>query len=277
MRPRKNYSGIKGYFKVVLAHKFLVGGVALGSLVLAISSSFLLPKVYRASTMLELGGVNYGATFLSVERSAQLVTKISQGSYDSRIANELNISTTDLPRVRAANLADATGSELKPLIRLTADSSNPDLADRVIQVLTQAIVSDHEAGLAARRETTNEGIAELEGRIEALEGEKKSLTAEIQLLRSYLISNQSLVVRLALESAIRQLEDTRGDIEDLYTRIGSLKSSLADIQSTQVVGETSAREDLVSPNLGMNLVVALTLGTFLGLAAALAKNSWARV
>ncbi len=166
--------------------------IVLGTLLLilgAVGVSFILPKVYEVSTIIEPGirpiadANGQIVNEMPVVSPEALKETISGGAYDGPIQKKLNIAAKDYPTIQVSTAKNTT------LVKVVIESSDPGKAVAVLNELLIQVSAD------------------IQGK---LENEKSKIENEIELAR---ISDQSLNEKITLIE--RQVADTSTKIQEL--------------------------------------------------------------
>lgn len=259
------------YVKVLLKGKWLILGMFLGSVAVAVGVSFVLPKIYRAEAVLEIGRVGkptqVGISTL-IEEPPQLVEKLTGGAYNAPVGEALGIAGQGFPEVKAEN-PKGTG-----LISIGVEIGSPQQAKDILDEINKLILVEHEEEARVEKELLGENIERLGTKIESLENEKKNLGAKVAALQETLLYQQTPGTQFALFDTKEKLEKKKRGIEQTYLEISSLQNSLEDIKLTEVVKSPVVPTSPVRPKPLLNGVIAAVLGLFLGTLLAFAKEWW---
>ena len=156
------------YIKVILKRKWIIIGVTLGAMIVAGVLTYLLPKTYKMSTILEIGKIG---TFVP-ETSIQLQEKINQGSYDELLRGKLGGET--VPKIEVSVPKDTN------LIIMETISKNPQESKKILEALSNIIIDEHGELFEEQEKFIQEDIKKEELKIAILE-KSKSLP-ELQYL-----------------------------------------------------------------------------------------------
>ena len=248
------------YVKVILKRKRLILGLFFGAAIAAGVFSFILPKVYKIDTSLEIGQIA-GAV---MESPGQVVEKIDGDVYGIFVREKLKIPEIEYPKIKVENPKNTR------LVKVAIESSKPEKAKNILEEVNNLILDEHQEiieiqkGLLEKNiktaedkiklveadiqrienkiksteediQTTRNKIKPVENDIERInikiagaEEEKESLEAKVSALQQQLIYEQTPGTQFALFDAKEKLANKKQEIEDLYLRINSLKRTIED-------------------------------------------------
>jgi len=260
------------YVRVLLKGKWLILGVTVIAVVAAVGLSLTMPKVYRVETTLELGRFGRGQTEPKasnlVEEPLQLVEKINGGIYDVSVKEALGIAEKDFPELKAENPKNTY------LVEVAVESRNAQQAKDILDKVNELVLAEHREEVDAKEALLEEDISRLETKIASVEEEKNNLEAQVAGLQAVAAYNPALEIKNALWDAKSDLESKKQEIENLYSRIISLRNSLEEIEPTKVVRNPVVPTEPVSPKPLLNGAIAAVLGLFLGTFLAFAREWW---
>jgi|GEM_PF-569718 len=245
------------YLKVMIKRKQLIVVVFLVMIITAGAFSFLMPKVYKIDTVLEVGGIDGG----SIEDPVQIVGKIQGDTYGIPVREKLGISEGEYPKIKTENPKDTN------LVAIEVKSSKPQLAKTILEEINNLILERHQERVRAKKEliehniktteakihlvesdiekTRNKiqpiesDIKRLENKINYTEEEKKNLEAKVEALEKVLVYEQTPGTQFALFDAKEKFAGKKQEIENLFLSINSLKKGREDlnIQINALEGE----------------------------------------
>lgn len=264
---------LMGYVKVLLKRKRLILGIFLGMTILAGVLSFLLPKVYKIDTSLEVGRIEQEV----VEPPWQVVQKIESDVYGIQIREKLGIPERKYPKIKVENPVD-TRLAYQPvgtsLVIIKIESSKTQQAKNILNKIDNLVLEEHQEKIEAKKELLEKDIERLTAKITSSEEEKKNLEAKVEALQKVLPYQETPGSQFALFDTKEKLETKKREIEDLYLQVNSLKRSLEDIQQTKIVKNPTVSEKPVRPKLLLNIVIAAIFGLFTGVFLAFGKEWW---
>jgi len=236
------------YVKVILKRKKLILGWFLGLAIIAGVFSFLMPKVYKIDTSLEIGKIESTIETIQdqlIESPIQLVGKIDGDVYGTKVRNELDISELEWPKIKVEN---PKGTEL---VKIIIESKESDKAKDILEKINNLILEDHQNIIDSKKElleknigiteekiglnenniininskisALDEDIFRIENKIDYSEEEKTSLEGKVGALEKVLIYEQTPGTQFALFDTKEKLADKKQEIEDLFLQINSLK------------------------------------------------------
>ena len=235
------------YVKVILKRKWLILAVFFGAAIVAGVFSFLMPKVYKIDTSLEVGQIAGEA----VEVPGQVVEKIKSDVYGIFVREKLQIPEEKYPKIKIENPKDTN------LITLVIESAKPPESKNILEAINNLILAEHQEKIKTKKEligqdikTTedkiklaesdiektknkiepiNEDIKRIENKIANAEEEKENLEAKVDALQKVLPYQQDPGTQFALFDTKEKLANKKQEIENLYLTINSLKRSKEDL------------------------------------------------
>jgi uncharacterized protein involved in exopolysaccharide biosynthesis len=262
------------YVRVLLKGKWLILGVAVVSVAVAVGLSFVMSKIYKVETSLEMGRVGKEQTQPKVsnlvEEPSQLVEKISGGVYNASVRETLGIAEADFPEMTAENPKDTA------LVSIWLESADPQGAKEILDELNKLILADHEGEIKAIQDLLENDITRLETKIASVEGEEDVLEAKVAALQETLLYLQTPGTQYALFDAQGQLESKKQEVENLYSSINSSRRSLEDIEPTAVVKSPVVPSEPIRPRPLLNGIISAILGLFLGTLITFGREWWVK-
>ena len=249
------------YVKVILKRKWLILVIFFGAAIAAGIFSFLMPKVYKIDTSLEVGQIAGEA----VEVPGQVVEKIKSDVYGIFVREKLQIPEEKYPKIKIENPKDTN------LITLVIESAKPPESKNILEAINNLILAEHQEKIKTKKEligqdiettedkiklvesdiekTTNKikitesdiektknkikplesDIERIENKIVFVEEEKENLEAKIDALQKVLPYQQDPGTQFALFDTKEKLANKKQEIEDLYSRINSLKIDIENL------------------------------------------------
>ncbi len=258
------------YVKVILKRKVFILALFLAAIIVAGVFSFLLPKVYRIDTSLEVGQI--AGTI--VEDPTQVVEKIKGDAYGIFVREKLQIPEKEYPEIKTENPKDTN------LIKMTVESAVSQQSKNILEEINNLIIAEHQEKIKAKKglieqdiKTTeekiklvesdiertknktqpiDEDIKRIENKINNAEEEKNNLEAKIEALEEVLVYEQTPGTQFALFDTKEKLANKKQEIENLYLTINSLRRSKEDLE----VQINSLKTSIESLNAQINVLKA---------------------
>ena len=265
------------YVKVILKRKWLILAVFFGAAIVAGVFSFIMPRVYKIDTSLEVGIIERATGTTPeqlVESPTQLVEKIKGDVYGVFVREKLGIPEEKYPKIKVENPKDTR------LISLAIESAEPPKAQNILEAINNLIIAEHQEKIKTKKEligqdikTTeekiklvesdiektknkiqpiNEDIKRIENKIANAEEEKENLEAKVDALQKVLPYQQDPGTQFALFDTKEKLANKKQEIENLYLTINSLKRSKEDLD----VQINSIKTSIESLNAQINALKA---------------------
>jgi len=258
------------YVKVLLKRKWLILVMFFGAAIAAGIFSFIMPKIYKIDTSLEIGQIA-GAV---VEAPGQVVEKIKGDVYGIFVREKLGIPEEKYPKIKTENPKDTR------LISLAIESAEPQKAKNILEEINNLILAEHQEKIKVKKEliekdikTTedkiklvesdiektknkiqpiNEDIKRIENKIANAEEEKENLEAKVDALQKILPYQQDPGTQFALFDTKEKLANKKQEIENLYLTINSLRKSKEDL----MIQINSLKENIENLNAQINALKA---------------------
>ena len=245
--PTEDEINLTDYVKVILKRKWLILVMFFGAAIAAGIFSFIMPKIYKIDTSLEIGQIA-GAV---VEAPGQVVEKIKGDVYGIFVREKLGIPEEKYPKIKTENPKDTR------LISLAIESAEPQQAKNILEEINNLILVEHQEKIKTKKElieqdikTTeekiklvesdiektknktqpiDEDIKRIENKINNAEEEKSNLEAKVEALERVLVYEQTPGTQFALFDTKEKLANKKQEIEDLYLTINLLRRSKEDL------------------------------------------------
>ena len=218
------------YVKVILKRKWLILVIFFGAAIAAGIFSFLMPKVYKIDTSLEVGIIERATEATSeqlIESPTQLVEKIKGDVYGIFAREKLGIPEEKYPKIKTENPKDTR------LISLAIESAEPQQAKNILEEINNLILAEQQEKIKVKKgllenniEVAKKDIERIKAKIGFLEEERKNLEAKIEALQKILPYQQDLGTQFALFDTKEKLEQKKQEIENRYLEINSLENQI---------------------------------------------------
>ena len=236
------------YLRVIWRRKKPILTIFILVVIIAIITSFLMPKIYKIDTSLEIGGVG-GAI---IEQSTQLVEKIKGDTYGEVVKEKLQIPEAKYPTIKVESPKDTK------LVKMTIESADPQKAKTILEEIDNLILVEHQEEIKVKIDLINQNIKTTEEQIKLTESdiektknkikpiesdigriknkiafaeeEKTNLEAKIEALQKVLPYQQDPGTQFALFDTKENLANKKKEIENLYMTINSLNRTKEDLE-----------------------------------------------
>ena len=266
------------YVKVLLKRKWLILAIFLSAAIVAEVFSFLMPKVYKIDTVLEVGQ----AAGVPIEDPGQVVEKIKGDVYGIFAREKLGIPEEKYPKIKTENPKDTR------LISLAIESAEPQQAKNILEEINNLILAEQQEKIKVKKgllenniEVAKKDIERIKAKIGFLEEERKNLEAKVEALQKILPYQQDPGTQFALFDTKEKLEQKKQEIENRYleinsleNQINSLQGQIEDIRPTQVIESPTVSASPIKPRPLLNIVIAAILGLFIGVFLAFFQEWW---
>ena len=266
------------YVKVLLKRKWLILAIFLGAAMVVGVFSFLMPKVYKIDTALEIGQV----AGVPIEDPGQVVEKIKGDVYGIFAREKLGIPEEKYPKIKTENPKDTR------LISLAIESAEPQQAKNILEEINNLILAEQQEKIKVKKgllenniEVAKKDIERIKAKIGFLEEERKNLEAKVEALQKILPYQQDPGTQFALFDTKEKLEQKKQEIENRYleinsleNQINSLQGQIEDIRPTQVIESPTVSASPIKPRPLLNIVIAAILGLFIGVFLAFFQEWW---
>lgn len=266
----------------LIRNKFFIGKVTAVFVIVVFLGCYLMPKVYKVDTALEIGTMLDSENPGVIEDPAQLKDKISRDIYGLEIRNGLKITEKQYPNIKADNSVNTN------VLYLSTESSKTDLAKQILEKINNKIIEDHKKksdamnkDLLGKIEVQKKIIKEINNRIVVLDTKKKIFEDKIALLEEVPILDQDINLRFAILDIKERLEEIKKDTANNYIQISSFEKELNSFQAkidqshqTAVIKVPSVSENPVKPRIVLYTVLAALLGFGAGLVLAFFKEAF---
>ena len=278
-------------FMIVWKRKTMIIVVTLLLTVAAAGISYLMPKVYEVTAIMEPGRDENGKP---IESAQTIREKILGGAYDKNIIINLNLSMRDLPKFKVSI------PKQTDLLAVSVETSSSAVAVKSLEMLItelkgeinsqvslrkQSIENDVEAAIAEslsyplRIKSLEKLISNTIQKTESLEKEKKRILTNpkgdsISLL---LYLNELSTQDTSLNNLYNDLERLKLQNKTVAVKISNLRLKLAAIEPLSVNKPPSVSIDPVKPNKKLMVALAFILGLMGGIMLAFGAEFMTKV
>lgn len=233
---------LRDYFNLIFSKKWLVLGIFLATIIIAVIYNYLTPKIYEINIWLEIGKVEN----TTIETPVQIIQKMKIGIY-----GEYPYDTVVLNPVQTN------------LIQIKLESAKPEKDKNDLEKICESFLADHEGKTKIKKDAIENEIKRLGENVVLLKKEQNNLEAKLG----------TSITEFDLFFVKDRLIQKGQEIERAYSNIELLKSSLGNISGTQVISDTISDKP-TKPNSLVNIVLAGILGLFLGILFIFLKKWW---
>lgn len=199
--------------------------------------SYFLPKVYRVSTLLEIGVLEQsGGIITKIENPLTLIEKVKGKIYDEKIRERLQINKKVYPNLKIENPKDTE------LIKISIESSDREQAVAVLHTLSDLILEEHFKLLHKRKEILKRQMEELDTIISELDQAKSSINKK---------TNPQNALNLLLIS--NEIKQNRRNYNDSQDRLMAMRD-------TKVLKKGSEPEKPIRPKKKLNVIFSGAAG-----------------
>lgn len=211
------------YVKVLLKRKWLILAVFLGAAIVVGIYSFILPKIYKIDTALEVGRV----AGIMVEDPAQVVEKLKGDVYGIFVREKLEIPEEKYPKIKTENPKETN------LITLVIESAKPPESKNILEEINNLILEEHQEKIKVKKELIEMNIKTVEGQIEIIKSniekvKNKKQSSENDIQR---IKNKIETIREDIESTRNKIQPLRDDITRVEIKIGNAEEEKTNLEA----------------------------------------------
>ena len=237
------------YIRVVRRKKHIVFILFLAGLLVGWGFYFLLPRNYKAETILEIGSFSEESKdvliYKLLEEPAQTAEKVLQGFYG------------DYSGLGAVALKNTN------LIKIEVSKEKQEDSEQILNIIRNKILDEHNKKLEFQKERAEKKKS---GYSELIESLKKNISNVERDISIFVFQDQQIA---ALQAKIY---DFQLSIFQLQLNIKKIQKQIEDFQPTKAVGEVIISQK--EPNLILSLGAGGILGIFLGIIFIFIKEWW---
>jgi len=248
-------------FQILWKHKTMIIAITSLLTIAAIGVSFMMPKVYKVTAILEPGRDAEGKVFVS---SQAIRENILGGAYDEQVAKQLGLPLSDLSDIKVSvpNETD--------LVKISIESSKPHQAVQILRELLDDVTSDMQERLDIEiKKTKNsiknaqiednflltkshlirEQIAQIQLKMTDLERQRKKALASPKdnAMAVLLYSNEIQDQQVYLNSLQGKMAEVLNKKNKMAAKIDNIKLSLAGIKGSNINKEPSIPNKPIKP------------------------------
>jgi len=266
-RPLNNEVDLRDYIEVILKRKKIISTIFLICVITTTVISFLMPQVYEATTIIEIGSILMPVSTLTpVSTSIPLISK-------DKTIQKLKTDKMLKPVIQTLNL-NIDGCALENSIKIE-DIKNTNFLKLRIQNLDPqlaVIISNTIADYFIQQvnKIYEEKFSLVKEEINKLEKRSKTIEEEIEKLSKVISSQVSSSDFLILQNALSNYETI---FFKLSEKIYSLKQVLIDSTKFEVFKPATTAQK-IKPNKKLNIATSMILGLMLGVFVAFSQEYW---
>ncbi|MCI0411551.1 hypothetical protein L0222_01985 [bacterium] len=250
----KEEQGLYEFFHPLIAHwKLIVGGLLVG-IVVATAASFLLPKQYETTLLLNIGS----AAEKSLE-DPHIVTKIiNSASYQYMIASKVGVQAPPA-RLQEMIKAETDSARSVPWVTIRIKADDPQRAVKLANAIADGIIQRHTEFFDEKIQYFKDYKVELEKNLDQFTEEMTTLEEN---LNSFRHTSHDLQTEMMLQTRLGDRQNLilmfKREMRDMSTWTSEVHSRRTSLASRPVLPKVPTK-----PNLKLNLVMATVVSLFL--------------
>ena len=264
-------------FLILWKRKWMIVIVILLVTVTAAGISFLMPKVYEVTAIIEPGKDAEGQIITTPQAIRE---NIVGGAYDQKIAEKLGLTLDTVSRFKASV------PKQTDLVKISIDSTEPQQATQILQELLVNITADiqeklnieikksqneikkiqmKDGFLLANINLLKEQIAQIKVKMAELEKDRKTATASPKgdAMAVLLYSNEIQDQQVYINDLQEKLTNTLNQRSQLKLDIANVQLKLSAIKGTNISKRPSSSDKPIKPKKTLIVALAFVLG-FMG-------------
>lgn len=258
------------YIRIMIKRKKIILTIFLLCVITATIISFLMPKVYETSAIIEIGSIATPASgSMPISASTLLISKDEaiQKIQAKKILNsaiqKLNLTANESMLIKMIKTEDVIKTNL---IKLKIQHANPDLAVKICNAIAHSFIQQS-------KESQNKKLSFVKEEIDRLEKRNKIIEKEMG-------NNNKLIQSQAVNSNFSLMQNTLSNYEaillELNEKIYSLRKELIDLRQFEI-WEPAVTAQNIKPNKKLNIAISAVLGLMIGILVAFFQEFWEKV
>lgn len=240
---------------VLQKRKRLILGITFGTALAALVVCAVMPKIYRAEAVIEIGNLAVfsdagcgsdqaafnrgGCGWLPIESPLETKEKIDRDIYGAAAREIVDIAA--VPTIKVTNTANTN------ILYLSLKSPDPEAAKNYLAAVCEGVLADHKKKSGSQKAVFENEISKIQQVLAELRaGANRFQTAN---------------------------NDYYSQTAELEHRLGQAQLSSAAVADTALIKQPSVAGP-VEPRVALNVALAAVLGLFAGIFLALAANWW---
>lgn len=247
---------LRDYVNVILKRKWVIIAIFLIAVIAAVIISFLMPRTYQSSALLEIGKIesNY------LEKNQDIVTLFKQPTILKILTKKIGISEDQWQKLKNDIKIQPLGSD--KFIEIIATANTPSKAQDTVNQTINFILERHQDILSQEKKILESETQEIKNNILIAQEKITELEKEMTHFKNAQTWGEGMVA----QSYIEMLTQTR-------TNLALLKQQLQDKErestynSYETKIESPSFEPLtpITPNKKQNVIIGGILGLFIGI------------
>lgn len=246
---------LRDYIEVMIKRKKTILIIFLICVIITIVISFLIPKVYEATTIIKIGGVTQ--PLISKEEA---VIRLKTESLLNPVIQELKLNINTHKFKKMIKIEDTRGEDL---IKMKIQYTNPDLVVRICNAVADSFI-------LKEKEIYDKQLTFLKEQIDILEKRNESIEKEIGKLNQT-ISSQTINPDFPLIQ--NTLSNYGNTLDRINEKIYLLREQLMNSQQFEIL-ESAITARNIKPNKKLNIGISAFLGLVIGIFTAFLREYW---
>ena len=202
-------------FQTLLKYKWMIVAVTVLITVAAAAGSMMMPKVYKVSTIIDLGRDSRGKF---IEAPELIKENILAGVYDQEIKKNVSPSMDRIPQFKVSLIKGSS------LVEITTMGSEPEYLGKVLGALSSVVLEKNQKFI-------DEIISSIKMKLKPLNLQDELLTKKIDMLQDIVNQDQKKIDSLRSQKKDQLTRSELLDLKFLFSELTQMKLSIMSLYS----------------------------------------------
>jgi len=268
MEEEKKYEeeiDLRDYINVILKRKWGILAIFLVAVIITTVISFLMPKTYQSSALLEIGKIrgNY------IETPQDQISFLGQPATLQTLSKKLDMPEQQLPLLKKSIKTNVSGKFLE----ISAQANQSLKAKSIVDATTDLLIERHQSILEKEKNISQQEIQKIKDNIQETENLIIETTKETDRLKY----PKTVAEGLLAQSYVTTLNEVKDNLEKLKSDLLNKERELNyGFSESHIVAPAIEPIKPVAPNKKQNVAIAGILGLFIGILWAFAAEFFSK-
>lgn len=249
------------YGRIIWRRKWKIILIATIIITLASIYTFLSPKIYESSILIEIGKIkdNY------LESQDDIIVFLEQLLMSRSLTSELGLKEEQWPILKKSIKVRKVGS----FIKITAQDKDPAKAKQKVEIMADLLIKRHQQMFAQEKKIRNAEIEQIKKYIQEIKENITKLEKEFARVKNAKTEGEGLLA----QGYLTVLEKEKSNLRTLNQElIEKERETSSGSYETKIIVPSEWPLKPVKPNKLLNISIAAILGVFVGIFWAFLKE-----
>ncbi len=242
------------YARIVWKRKKAISSVVILAIIISLIIGFSLPKVYQATTLLEIGKIKG----VYLETPKDVIGFLEQPAVLRKLTQQLNMPEKSWPALKRI----IANKQTEKFLQISAKDNQPARAKEIVEVTADLVLQRHQEILIGEKKLINQEIKDIEDNVKVSENRTVELQKEISRLKYPKTEAEGLLA----QSYINALSVEENNLRIFQQSLLNKKRELSYGSKETIIASPTLEPIIpIKPNKPLIFIGGTIIGLFVGL------------